>query len=184
MIVVYLTADTDAYEVIQPYDMGSHFGIQKALSEDETTIDWTPQKVVIFDKDERNRPLLRADALAGLSYHYVLRRNAVDVMRPLLDAAGCRLLRLECPGHELSLLVPRRVDAFDMKNAVVTYSSGSKKILFVRRYAFSPHQIGDIPIFRVSTPGVRAPFVTEAFVERWRSAGLRGAKFYSIWSGS
>jgi len=128
------------------------------------------------------RRLLKGDT-PGLSTHIpVFNRKAVKSLNHFLDQNG-ELLPATCQGEEYFLFnVTRVVDALDEANCdLERFDDG--RIMIIRRYSFFPKKLEGITIFKVPQIVLMDVFVTEPFVQRVQSEGLKGFKFRHVWTG-
>lgn len=119
----------------------------------------------------------------GLSTHIpVFNSKAVNALADLLRGNG-ELLPVTCHGEGFFLFnVTRVVDALDETNCEVErFPDG--RIMFIDRHSFFQEKLVGINIFKVPQLVLEDVFITDLFVERVRSAGLRGFEFRLVWSG-
>ena len=176
MKVYLLRADSDHYEsLIMPggglYEFAGRFN-------------GSPMKNSVSDamikKDPRRLP--KGDFPSLIPNVPVFSRRAVEAMRDLLESHG-EILPVMISGDEYFLLnVTRVVDALDESNSEVIRFEGSSKVLNIRTHSFHEEKLFGIMIFKISQVITMDVFVTDAFVERVSSAGLKGFWFPLVWS--
>lgn len=176
MKVYVLGADSDRYEsLIMPggglYEFAGRFN-------------GSPMKNSVSDakikKDPRRLP--KGDFPSLIPNVPVFSRRAVEALRDLLEGHG-EILPVMISGDEYFLLnVTRVVDALDESNSEVIRFEGSSKVLNIRSHSFYEEKLFGIMIFKIPQVITMDVFVTDAFVERVRSAGLKGFWFPLVWS--
>lgn len=112
----------------------------------------------------------------GVASACVFSGRAVEVLGDLLEGRG-ELLPLTSEAGKFFLFnVTRFTDALDKEQSVFQrFSDGG--VMGVERYAFDPRRLSEGSIFKLrELPGLYK-YVTDAFVERVREAGLTGFLF-------
>jgi len=183
MRVFELRADGDTYEYVglEPQDVPEEkFWPEYARPLADT---WEPLKVKVYHKDPAGKRLLPGDFPALLPGVAVMSRRAVDTLRDLLEPNG-EILPLLCDEGEYFLYnVTREIDALDLERCELDlYSSG--RISHIKSYAFKPEVVRGEVIFKTPTLRYSPIYVTDRFVERVESAGLRGFDFVPLWSSA
>jgi hypothetical protein len=118
----------------------------------------------------------------GLSTHIpVFSPNAAKTLADFLKLSG-ELLPISCDKKEYFVFnVTKVVDALDRASSnLKLFSDG--EIMDVIRYAFFPKRLIGIELFKIPQMVLADVFVTDPFVERVESAGLKGFKFRLVWS--
>ncbi len=106
--------------------------------------------------------------------------RAIDTLRDLLEGNG-EILPTRCEGEPWFFFnVTRVIDALDESRSEVCTYLGTPEIMAIDRYAFFAEKLIGITIFKI--PHCRRVFVTDAFVERVKSAGLEVFWFPRRWS--
>lgn len=137
---------------------------------------WTPIYVEYLN-DKLNRKLPKGD-FPTFGTVPTFTQKAVDVLFDILVENGELLPLTSAEGPFYVFNVTRVVDALDKEQSdLKRFSDGT--IMRVVRYAFDPQAIGELSIFRV--PELPTEFVTQRFVDRVESAGLKGFAFSKIW---
>jgi len=139
---------------------------------------WHPIDFVIVAADEGKR--LREVDMPWLGSHaLIVTRRALDALSSIVCGHAESLPLASQP--PLWILNPTNVlDALDVANSdVVRFSSG--RIMRVRRYAFRDGLVGALPIFKITGLRASPTFVSDAFVEEYRAAGLTGLVFKQVW---
>jgi hypothetical protein len=116
------------------------------------------------------------------SHVLILRPKTVELLGPSLRGHG-QLLSLDCDEDVLQAFKASRVvDALSTTDSdVERLSDGS--ISLVWKYVFKLEALLGNEIFLLPDFSPSPIFVTEAFVERWKSARLTGLQFQEIWAG-
>jgi hypothetical protein len=106
--------------------------------------------------------------------------RAMRALRDLLEGHG-DILPTTIEGEKYFLFnVTKVIDALDEANSEVIRYVGTSKILRIPRYAFFVEELSEAAIFKI--PHFYRIFVTDQFVERVKSAGLKGFWFPRLWS--
>lgn len=142
---------------------------------------WTPPEMELI-REEEGHPLKESDAPWLGNSPFVFKPRAVLALGPFLRQHG-ELLPLVCPDVRLMLFNPLHVlDALD-ENASQTSRLDTGLLVAVRKYVFHRDRIAHCAIFKLSCFRVSPTYVTDAFVERWHAAQLKGIRFREIWRG-
>ena len=118
----------------------------------------------------------------GLSTHIqVFSYKAVKTLADLLEGNG-QLFPIACETENYFVFnVTRVIDALDEANSdVERFSSG--RIMDVDRYSFFPERVFGVHVFKIPELVLMDVFVTDPFVERVKTAGLKGFKFRLVWT--
>jgi hypothetical protein len=141
---------------------------------------WKPIPVRRVKADKRSKshpsdfPWLGVHAL-------VMRRSAVDALRDLLEANGEVLPLATDDGLELFVLNARTVDALDEARSSLLRFPSTNRIMRIQRPAFVPSAVEGVDVFRLPYRAMPT-YVSDRFVERVKSAGLKGLEFDAVWS--
>lgn len=128
------------------------------------------------------RPACPRTSRGSGGHALVLRRSAIDALRDMLEANG-ELLPLSTDGGvALFVLNAQVIDALDEANSSRTRFPGTDRIMRIEHAAFIPAAIEGVDLFRLPHRAA-CTYVSERFVERVESAGLRGLIFDKVWSG-
>lgn len=137
--------------------------------------DWEAP-VMEIDRDERTY-----SDFPWLGEHVpFLRKPAVEALGPILLKHG-QLLPVR--GEDVWLFNATTVlDALDREHSqIVSFDDGT--IAVIERHIFDEGRIGTAEVFKL--PMRASPvYVTDHFVERVRSAGLRGVSFRALWDSA
>jgi len=127
----------------------------------------------------RAEGLSAVDAIRALGQVMLLREKAVAAFPALTDHG--ELLPLECPDADLWVFnALRLIDAVDENaSTLVRFSSG--RILNIERHVFHPDRVQDVEVFKLPQMPRGWLYVTDDFVSRAASAGLRGVGFEQVW---
>lgn len=108
----------------------------------------------------------------------ILRRPAVEALEHILLEHG-QLLPLR--GEAVWLFnVTTVIDALDYKLSRIAYFEDGN-ILAIEHHVFDRSKIGTAEVFKLPMRA-SSVYVTDTFVERVRSAGLRGVSFKELWN--
>jgi hypothetical protein len=145
---------------------------------------WQPVRVERFAADDAGREDKPADLPWFTAHALVLRRNAVEALRDMLEPGGEFLPLATDDGVELWLFhATRTIDALDVERSDVWRFADSGRIYFVAAPVFYPERVRGVDFFRLPLHGSEI-FVGERFVDRVRAAGLTGMDFELVWSES
>ncbi len=111
----------------------------------------------------------------------VFSRKAITVLRDLLENSG-ELFRVLCSKEEYFLFnVTRLTDALDETNSeCARFDDG--RIFDIERHSFFPEKLPGLIIFKLEQHPLGSVYVTEPFVQRVKSTGLKGFGFQLVWS--
>lgn len=179
---IYEPSRATLTELAQPVDAGDFDTINEAANGTPRGKKRRAVKTQIVHEDEGCQ-LKEADAPWYGSQALVLRPRAVQEMQPLL-AGHVELLPLDCDEAPLVLVNPLRVvDALDEKSTSILRFKSSCRIMKIAKHVFFADRIAGLPLFKIKSLDVSPTFVSDAFVARWKAAGLRGVDFTEVWSG-
>jgi hypothetical protein len=107
-------------------------------------------------------------------------RGAVEALGDVLRAHG-ELLPLLCPdGEYYAYNVTTLRDALDEEgSSVVRFTTG--RVMRIDRYAFRTDQLHDVEVFKIPQLPKAFVFMTGAFLERVRAAGMTGLDPELVW---
>ncbi|WP_054310765.1 DUF1629 domain-containing protein [Mesorhizobium sp. 1M-11] len=140
--------------------------------------DWAPPAMRLVETDEGADQPSYSD-FPWLGEHApILKKPAMEALLPVLTQYG-QLLPLK--GESVWLLnVTTVLDALDKeKSRIVYFDDGD--ILDIERHVFKMDIIGTTEIFKLPRRS-SAVYVTGSFVDKVRSAGLRGVAFAPVWT--
>jgi hypothetical protein len=162
------TCNDDDYEVFWSLD-----GQSRAA-------DWKPIRVTRVRADER-KDFKQSDFPWLGSHALVLSKPAVEALADIMAANGELLPLIDAGGMELFVFNARVVDALDEKRSRLVRFPGTQQIMRVDRHSLVPEVVAPLDIFRL--PHKASPtYVSERFIERVRSAELRGLVFNRVWT--
>jgi hypothetical protein len=108
--------------------------------------------------------------------------KAVKALQDVLEQNG-ELLPVIVGGEEYFLFnVTTVVDALDEPRSEVIRFNGSNKVLTISSYSFFGEKLASRIIFKIPQMLRGDVYVTEPFVKRVRSAGLKGFWFPLVWN--
>ena len=140
---------------------------------------WT-DVTIGWDPDTRRKP--KGDFPDLFTHIPVFTPKAATALADLLEGNG-ELLPILIAGEEYLLFnVTRVTDALDESRSEIIRFDDSPKILDIDVYCFFPEKIGNTTIFKIPQMVTSDVFVTEEFVDRVRSARLKGFEFTLLWS--
>jgi hypothetical protein len=112
----------------------------------------------------------------------VFSRKAVTAMSDLLEANG-ELLPIMISGEEFFLFnVTRIIDSVDVSRSKIFWSDDETEVLDIDVHVFFPERLEDAVIFKIPQLPTWEIYVTDTFVDRVKSARLKGFWFPLIWS--
>lgn len=141
--------------------------------------DWTPIKMKLASKGSRSK---KADFFipSGLS-GYVIDQKACTALMPYINAS-VEFLPLEYGGEQVYFMNVIDVrDCLDRSRSDISYFEDTDEIIYIRKIAFDKKSLMDAVIFRVKEVPTYGPYVTDEFIEAYRSADLQGLDFELVW---
>ena len=178
MNVYYLRTAANKYQGLivtqgNPHEFYHRFnGLPMKPSWKDVTVDWDP--------DTRRKP--KGDFPDLFTHIPVFTPKAATALADLLQGNG-ELLPILIGGEEYVLFnVTRVTDALDESRSEIIRFDDSPKILNIEIHCFFQEKIGNTTIFKIPQVPTMDVFVTEEFVDRVRSARLKGFKFTLLWS--
>jgi hypothetical protein len=180
MGAIYVPHSTEEFECVNAIDDESYEVFRQFDGKPRTSI-WKPVAVRRVRGDVRwgfepsDFPWLGGHAL-------IMRRSAVRALRDILDANGEVLPLSTDDGVELFVLNARVIDALDEPNSVLWKFPETNRIMYIEKVAFVSRLIEGVDLFRLPHRA-STTYVSERFVERVKTAGLRGLVFNKVWSG-
>jgi hypothetical protein len=140
---------------------------------------WT-DVTVGWDPDIRRKP--KGDFPYLFSHIPVFTPTAIRALGDLLANNG-ELFPILIAGEEYSLYnVTRVIDALDESRSEIIRFENSSRVLEIEVHCFFPDRIGATTIFKIPQVVTSDVFVTDVFVDRVRSARLKGFEFTLLWS--
>ncbi len=111
----------------------------------------------------------------------VFSRRAVEALHDMLTPNG-ELLSVVCDNDEYFIYnVTRLIDALDEPNCeVARFDDG--RIFDIETYSFYAGRLRNETIFKLTQFRSGTAYVTSSFMERVKSAGLKGFYFRLVWS--
>lgn len=180
MSSIYEPGIMERYEWCNPRNPAEYERFILEIDGTPRTATWKPIPVKLLHEAARQK-MLRSDSPWHGSCSLIFRKTAIDKMKPLLEEYG-ELLPLECPEAELWVYNPTVVlDALDKKA-----SEGSRfadgRLMIIDKYVFYPDVVKGVDIFKLANERASSTFVTDRFVDLWKSSGLIGLRFDKLWS--
>jgi len=175
---IYVPAVQEGFEWVLPVDEADH-EVFRGLDGTPRRDRWKPVRVYRLTESPTGAPLAESDLPWLASHVLVLREKAVAAFPALTDHG--ELLPLECPDADLWVFnALRLIDAVDENaSTLVRFSSG--RILNIERHVFHPDRVQDVEVFKLPQMPRGWLYVTDDFVSRAASAGLRGVGFEQVW---
>jgi hypothetical protein len=177
MKVYELGADSDHFESLL-MTAGDLFEFARRFNGKPMKRPWTD---VTIGKDPRRLP--KGDFPSLIPGVPVFSPRAVSALRDLLVGNG-EILSVSIMGEECFLFnVTRVVDALDEPNSVLDrFDDG--RVFYIEHHSFFPHKLQGLSVFKIPQMVGDSIFVTDVFVERVESAGLKGFWFPVVWSST
>jgi hypothetical protein len=170
---------TEGYEWINCVNQ-EDYEVFAAFDGSPRSTHWKPILVRRVRADARHA--FKASDFPWLGSHaLVMRRTAVDTLRDVLEAHGEILPLATEDDVELFVLNARVVDALDEARSSLMKFPGTNRIMRIKKVAFVDSRIRDLDMFRLPHRA-SSTYVSDRFVQRVKSAGLRGLKFNKVWS--
>jgi hypothetical protein len=175
---IFRLLPTDGYELCHPVTQDGFEIFNKVINGLSRAVDWRPLPVKIIQEDQ-GIALLKSDAPWLGSHALIFRKMALDSLGALLREFG-ELLPLECDSDDLVVFNPTSVlDAVNEDaSSIMRFNNG--RIMHISRYVFFPEIAYSADIFKISNLRVSPTFVSQRFVAKWESAGLRGLEFREV----
>jgi hypothetical protein len=176
MKVYELGADSDHYESLL-MTVGDLFEFARRFNGKPMRRPWSDVKI---GKDPRCMP--KGDFPSLIPGVPVFSLRAVTELRNLLVGNG-EILPVKIVGEEYFLFnVTRVVDALDEDSSEIIRFKGTSRVLNIREYGFHTRKLSGLAIFKIPQLVDDCIFVSDIFVERVQSAGLKGFWFPVVWS--
>ena len=174
-MTIYNPSYADGYEFCHPVDRRDFKTVTALINGVPRAKTWTPVEMQIL-RTELGKRLKPSDCPWYGRNALVFRERVVAALGPMLLAHG-DLLPLSCKEADLVVFNPTSVlPAIDEDASnVVRWEGGS--VREIKRYVFRQEVIAGHDIFKLATLRFSPVFVTEHFVDAWRSAGLEGVLF-------
>lgn len=171
----------DGYEWVNCYDDADYETFWSFDGSQKGTTGWTPVKVRRVRADER-QAFSRSDFPWLGAHALVMRKNAVEALRAILEANGEILPLATDDGTELYVLnVTRVLEAVDEQRSDILRFPESGRIMRVRSIAFIERVVHGIDIFRLPHRA-SSTYVSDRFVKAVQEAGLEGLEFKQVWA--
>jgi hypothetical protein len=176
MNVYHLKADAEPFQSLALASEEEWPKIEDRFDTTPIGTAWSPPAVRVIYEDDEPTDFTNLAAIPAFS------ARAQEALGGLLREHG-ELLELD--GADFSLLnVTSAPDALDEERSEVKRFRSSGRILRVIRYALRAELLSGIPIFKLPQQPRSRVYVTDAFVDRVKDAGLVGFDFSEVvWSG-
>ena len=143
--------------------------------------EWLPFEVSVLRDPKIASPELPPGDFPFLSPLDVFSARAVKALADILGQNGA-LLPLRCDEGEYFVFVATNViDAFDLSRSKA-WELDTGRVVRIEEYAFEPEALNDQVLFRLVQRPWCETYVTDAFVDRVRSADLIGFQFPLLWT--
>lgn len=178
---VYIPDSIGGYEMCHPVNEGYFVKIDSLINGETRKNGWQPIKVNIINEGDNGEKLNKSDSPWLGSNSLIIRQSAIDKIGGFLEKYG-ELLPLDCDEDNVVIFNPTVVvDALDENaSSILRFKSG--KVMRIVDYVFRPEVVTDKHIFKIPNIRASSTFVSDHFVDLWISAGLKGLKFFKIWS--
>ncbi len=138
----------------------------------DVTIAWQPETAHLAKGDYPH-------LLLGLP---VFSLRAIEALGDLLEGNG-EILPTTCEGDQLFFFnVTKVIDVLDESNSEVLRFDHIPEVMRIAKYAFFIEALAQAVIFKIPQYRTGHVLVTDLFVERVKSTGLRGLGFPRLWS--
>jgi hypothetical protein len=175
---IFKALGEEGVEFAHPVDAKDFEALNLAINGRPQLPTWSPIRMKIVRVDEGRR--LRETDSPWLGGHaLILRRRAVEAILPLLHGNG-EVLPLAC-ADELYVFNPTNlIDCLDdEKSDLVRFKDGNA-IMRISKHVFRRERIVGVDAFKIPNLRVSPLFVTDAFVEKWKAAGLTGVEWQVV----
>lgn len=180
----FLPINKEGYELVQPLDAKDFETINTTINGRLQMGNYKEIQMTLLTKDERGKPRIPSDAPWLGDHALILKPTAVKEMDFFLFK-DCELFPLGCEGAQLMIVNPiHLVDALDEERSTVRRLAPQGRIWRIDKYEFHPERIQGLHIFKISNLRVSSVYVSDAFVARWKEAGLKGMEFNPVWEGA
>lgn len=177
-MTVYIPIGENGYELCQPVAANGFMSLNSAImSGIEGAAELPPLEIIHSDQ---GAVLMHSDAPWLGSQALIFRE---PVVRALGDIFGTAKLHPVQIASDLLYLCnpPVAQGALDEEQSVVDrFSDG--RIMAVKSYAFVLGAIAGLDIFRIGDFRVSPTFVSQRFVDTWRTHKFMGLEFQPVWS--
>ncbi len=172
---VYKTTRLTGCELCHPINQSDFETIIVQINGELRKSHWKPIWMRLVQEDEGKR-LIEADAPWLGPHGLIFKESATNVLKTLLEENG-ELLPLVCDGGPLWIFNPTRVvDALDEANSKLKrFKSGG--IMMIDKHVFREKIVRDLHIFKIPNLRSSPVFVSQRFVDLWKSTGLIGLDF-------
>ena len=145
--------------------------------------DWEPVEVAVLRDPRIVSSDLPPSDFPFLSPLDVFSAKAVDTLSDILEKNGV-LLPLHCAEGDYLVFVGTNVlNALDVSRSKL-WALDTGRVVRIDEYCFNSEVLKGQEIFRLSQRPWGESYVTDAFVERTKSAGLVGFNFSQLWSNN
>lgn len=122
--------------------------------------------------------------VVGFGAYFLVNASVLQLFIDL-GISGIEYLPMEYQGITYYLPnVTEMIDCLDKQRSKALYSPSNKdRILFVNKYCFHEHLIGEKIMFRLKDEPHRIAFVTETVVSALREAGMKGFCYELVYDG-
>lgn len=177
-MIVYTPLSIHGYELCHPINEADFETINKQINGEHRQTTWKPISAKIITKDQGQKLVLSDSPWLG-SHALIFRSSAIEILGEILKKHG-ELLDLHCTGADISIYNPTMVlDALDeSESSVLRFENG--RLMRINRYALRD-VIKGVHIFKIPNLRVSPTFVSDCFVESWKSSGLKGLEFKKVW---
>ena len=112
----------------------------------------------------------------------IFTRRAIEVLGDLLEGNG-EIIPTTCEGDQIFFFnVTKVIDALDESDSEVIRFDDSSDVMRIGRHVFFRIKLVGSLIFKIPQWPTRRVYVTDRFVKRVESTGLKGFWFRRVWS--
>jgi hypothetical protein len=178
IMIFFKFTSTENYELAYPC-IEAYFEIFNLFNGSSLGVYWSPIKFKRITENE-GKPLKPSDFPSPMVRHFlVMRKKAHNILADIFTKNGEILPLRTDDDVELYVFNSQVINALDEdSSSVVRFPSG--RIMYIKKHEFIKSKLLDVDMFRLQ---YRASpiFVSERFVERYKSAGLVGLEFEEVW---
>jgi tetratricopeptide (TPR) repeat protein len=178
-MIFFKPTPAENIELAYPCDM-AHFEIFDLFNGSSLKDYWLPIKFERITEDE-GKTLKPSDFPTPMVRHFlIMKKKAHDVFADIFIKNGEILPLSTDDDVELYVFNSQVIDALDEDNSSIKRFPNSRKIMYIKKHEFIKSKLLDVDMFRLPYRA-SSIFVSERFVERYKSTGLVGLDFEEVW---
>lgn len=171
---IYEPLNVDGYECVNACDPRD-YEVFHGLDGSPRAKDWRPIRVRRMRPDDLQT--FKPSDFPWLDSHaLVMRRTAIAALGDILETHGEVLPLATDDDIELFVFNVRTVDALDEERSSIMRFPDTNRIMWIKKAIFIPSKIRDLDLFALPHRGT-STYVSDRFVSRVESSGLRGLTF-------